>query len=205
MTGSQGNISVNPLFADPEDYDYHLLSQSGRWHITSWVEDEVTSPCIDKGDPSSDYGLEPTPNGSRINMGAFGNTFEASKSDQSRIIHILVYEMAEWVHPILVKAYPDTVYVEPAGSGKQVIQMLEQNLFDVILIDVDLPQEEALSLTAYINETKPKSKYQDIVVIGFSKNFIKGGTDIYLKNGMADFLPAPDAKKLLDAIKKQLG
>ncbi len=42
--------------------------------------DEVTSPCIDAGDPMSPIGLEPFPNGGIINMGAYGGTSEASKS-----------------------------------------------------------------------------------------------------------------------------
>ncbi len=62
--------------------DYHLKSQAGRWdpNSQSWVIDEVTSPCIDGGDPHSPIGLEPFPNGGRINMGAYGGTAEASKS-----------------------------------------------------------------------------------------------------------------------------
>ena len=34
----------------------------------------------DKGDPSDGYGLEPQPNGARVNMGAFGNTATAELS-----------------------------------------------------------------------------------------------------------------------------
>ena len=32
------------------------------------------SPAIDAGDPSREYGLEPEPNGKRLNLGAYGNT-----------------------------------------------------------------------------------------------------------------------------------
>ena len=75
-----GDISVDPLFADPVNYDFHLKNTAGRWDGSAWVTDVVDSSCIDAGDPSSDYGDEPTPNGGRINMGAYGNTAEASKS-----------------------------------------------------------------------------------------------------------------------------
>ncbi len=76
------NIDADPLFADPANSDYHLKSQVGRWESGSgsWVIDEVTSPCIDAGDPNSPVGDEPEPNGGRINMGAYGGTAEASKS-----------------------------------------------------------------------------------------------------------------------------
>jgi hypothetical protein len=45
-----------------------------------WVSDDVTSPAIDAGDPVSPVGHEPSPNGERINMGAYGGTTEASRS-----------------------------------------------------------------------------------------------------------------------------
>jgi len=95
----EGNTDVDPLFAvsgywdasgtpeDPSDDvwvdgDYHLRSQAGRWDPVAarWVLDEVTSPCIDAGDPNSPVGTEPEPNGGRVNMGAYGGTTEASKS-----------------------------------------------------------------------------------------------------------------------------
>ena len=94
-----GNINADPCFADPGywdlngtpqdanddvwvDGDYHLKSQAGRWDSNSgtWVIDDVTSPCIDAGDPLTPIMHEPFPNGGIINMGAYGGTAEASKS-----------------------------------------------------------------------------------------------------------------------------
>jgi len=75
-----GNIDFDPLFADFINLDYHLKSQAGRWDPDSqtWVLDNVTSPCIDKGDTASPVGDEPAPNGGIINMGAYGGTDQAS-------------------------------------------------------------------------------------------------------------------------------
>ena len=77
-----GNIDADPLFADLDNEDYHLKSQSGRYDpITqSWIQDNVTSPCVDTGDPNSPIGFELFPHGTIINMGAFGGTEQASKS-----------------------------------------------------------------------------------------------------------------------------
>jgi predicted outer membrane repeat protein len=79
-----GNISVDPLFARPR-FDYHLKTAAtdGRFNPETGqfdLEDPVTSPCIDAGNPAYDSSWEPAPNGSRINMGAFGNTNQASRS-----------------------------------------------------------------------------------------------------------------------------
>ncbi|HPC95272.1 MAG TPA: right-handed parallel beta-helix repeat-containing protein [Sedimentisphaerales bacterium] len=78
----QGNIDADPLFASPENGDYHLKSEAGRWDAGSrrWVRDDVTSPCIDAGDPNAEFGEEVWPHGRRINMGVHGGTRQASMS-----------------------------------------------------------------------------------------------------------------------------
>ena len=75
-----GCIAKDPCFADAASGDFHLKSAAGRWNGTTWVKDTVTSPCIDAGEASAAYANEPSPNGNRANMGAYGNTTEASKS-----------------------------------------------------------------------------------------------------------------------------
>ena len=78
----EGNIDADPSFVDPNNGDYHLKSQAGRWDpgSESWIQDAVTSPGIDGGDMTDPIGLEPFPNGGIINMGAYGGTTQASKS-----------------------------------------------------------------------------------------------------------------------------
>jgi hypothetical protein len=103
----EGNIDAEPCFAEPgywnqngtpdnanDDFwvqgDYHLRSQTGRWNPASqsWVQDVLTSPCIDAGNPASDWTAEPAPNGGRINMGAYGGTPQASLSlSQAPYLH----------------------------------------------------------------------------------------------------------------------
>lgn len=79
-TGTSGNLSKNPAFADAAVGDYRLRSTTGRWNGAAWVTDALMSPCIDNGDPASACTLEPAPNASRVNMGFDGNTPYASKS-----------------------------------------------------------------------------------------------------------------------------
>ena len=88
----EGNISVNPMFVEEAVGDYHLKSEGHRWDGDSgiWIYDHVTSRCIDAGDPASPLGEEPMsvprdPDNrygvnTRINMGAFGGTSQASMS-----------------------------------------------------------------------------------------------------------------------------
>ena len=65
ITLGQHNLHASPLFVNPAGHDYHLSE---------------LSPCIDAGNPASEYRREPEPNGGRINLGAYGNTSEAQLS-----------------------------------------------------------------------------------------------------------------------------
>jgi len=106
----EGNIDADPLFVANGSWetpnalsslldlatgwvrgDYHLKSQGWYWDSQEqgWAWDDVTSPCIDAGDPSLPLGDElPCAAGDplsdragpnvRTNMGAYGGTCEAS-------------------------------------------------------------------------------------------------------------------------------
>ena len=85
LWSGEGNVSVDPLFVDTTNGDYHLQSTVGSFHGGSWLPDSLYSPCIDAGDPGSPFALEPMPNGGRVNMGFEGNTLEASLSTSSGV------------------------------------------------------------------------------------------------------------------------
>lgn len=101
VTMGPGDIIAEPLFVsngywdnnetpdESDDFwvdgDYHVTSQTGRWSPVdqSWVNDSLTSPCVDAGDPNesnSDWTAELWPHGRRINIGAYGGTVQASMS-----------------------------------------------------------------------------------------------------------------------------
>jgi beta propeller repeat protein/parallel beta-helix repeat protein len=70
--------------------DYHLLSEAWSWDMQQrlWIWDDVTSPCIDAGNPGCSLGQEllfipddpmnKWGRNVRIDMGAYGGTAEAS-------------------------------------------------------------------------------------------------------------------------------
>jgi len=136
-----GNINQDPCFVDPGrwvnangpnavwiDGDYHLKSEVGRWDPDSqtWVQDDVTSPCIDAGDPNSDWTAELWPHGESINMGAYGGTSQASMSlsDAGKLIYI------QWLGHSTVKVWTDdcVVYVDP--------ERVNESLHDATLVCV---------------------------------------------------------------------
>ena len=100
------------LGANEAKLEYHIKSEFGRWDGTQWFADTITSPCIDAGDSTYNYANEPTPNGSRINLGAFGNTaFTSKSSNPLSIIDCANTEDYIYINPTLDKITIPNEYV----------------------------------------------------------------------------------------------
>jgi len=98
------SIAQDPRFVDPDAGDYHLESDYGSCHEGSlavmldvetglpmeasgdWSVDALRSPGIDRGSEDSGFAEEPSPNGGFINIGAYGNTGQASLSASEGVL-----------------------------------------------------------------------------------------------------------------------
>jgi hypothetical protein len=63
-----------------EDLTILVQEYLSEHKIGVWVADALESPCVDAGDPASEWVGEFWPHGSRANMGAYGGTAQASMS-----------------------------------------------------------------------------------------------------------------------------
>ena len=160
----EGNIDADPLFANPGYWadandpnvaiesndpnavwisgDYHLKSEAGRWepNSESWIKDDVTSPCIDAGDPNSDFSGETWPHGGRINMGAYGGTREASMSTETGGLFLpnvayIYYEKVESTedYKSLLNTYGCTTTLIPSNE----VATTGFDAFDLIIVGAD--------------------------------------------------------------------
>ncbi|MBN1674683.1 MAG: right-handed parallel beta-helix repeat-containing protein [Kiritimatiellae bacterium] len=94
VTLQDGNsLSIAPVFVDADACDFHLQSTAGSYGGDAFTAptggtfaaDAGLSFCIDAGHPASAYAHESADNGGRVNMGAFGNTADASRSPGERV------------------------------------------------------------------------------------------------------------------------
>jgi len=89
---SNNDVSDDPLFVNAGT-DFHIMSDIGSYHGGdwppttasggAWSADASPSPSLDEGDPGDSYSNEPESNGDRLNQGCYGNTAQASKSNNS--------------------------------------------------------------------------------------------------------------------------
>ncbi|MDR0993424.1 MAG: right-handed parallel beta-helix repeat-containing protein [Verrucomicrobiota bacterium] len=90
LHGGDRHSSVqDPLFADPVSGDFHLRSEAGRYVGGVWTNDVNTSPLLDAGAFDTSYELEPAPRGIAVNIGAYGNTPQASKSKTNEWVNVI--------------------------------------------------------------------------------------------------------------------
>lgn len=102
-TGADGILGFGDTTNDGRDDDFHERSQFGTFTggalapvigpsglpvsltpvVTTYT---AQSPTIDRGDFTSDFSSEPTPNGNFINLGAYGNTAQASESPTEYVL-----------------------------------------------------------------------------------------------------------------------
>ncbi|MHC4865049.1 MAG: LamG-like jellyroll fold domain-containing protein [Planctomycetota bacterium] len=150
---NEPNEPNHPRFADVASGDYHLLSERGRYwpEHDVWVLDDMTSVCVDGGDPDDSPADEPMPNGGRINMGAYGGTAYASMSEwalrsdmdwDGRVtFRDFAIFAAEWLDfmPWAWNEPPEVIITSPDGSAT-----VPYNTIDPVIIEADASDVEGI-------------------------------------------------------------
>ncbi len=104
------------------------------------------------------------------------------------------------VNQVLVKMLLNKLGYEPllASNGKEVISLLQHHQFDVILMDVQMPEMDGLEATRTI---RLLSVYQPSI-IAITANALKEDKEICLNAGMNDYISKPiKPEQLKDALR----
>jgi hypothetical protein len=81
----QHSLTSDPLFVDPDGADDVLGYASGDHGADDDFHLQPGSSAVDRGNPAASFAKEPVPNGGRIDIGAYGNTAEATASLQQLV------------------------------------------------------------------------------------------------------------------------
>lgn len=76
---------------------------------------------------------------------------------------------------------------ERAGNGKEVLEIVSENKYDLILMDVQMPEMDGLEATRMIRLCLSEQP----VIIAMTANAMDGDRDACLKAGMEDYLSKP--------------
>jgi signal transduction histidine kinase/response regulator RpfG family c-di-GMP phosphodiesterase len=90
-----------------------------------------------------------------------------------------------------------------ALSGKEAIDMIQHNEFDVVFMDHMMPNMDGVETTTEIR--KLGGKYKQIPIIALTANAIKGAEEMFLANGFNDLVTKPiEIRDLNRALEKWL-
>ncbi len=91
-----------------------------------------------------------------------------------------------------------------ADNGQKAIDALKENNFDLILMDIQMPEMDGITATKQIR-LLPDAQKAAIPIIALTANALKGDSDTYLEAGMNDYLSKPFTEEsLFNVIKKNL-
>lgn len=77
-----------------------------------------------------------------------------------------------------------------ANNGKEALAMLQQNFFDCILMDVQMPELDGVEATEIIRKFPDPSK-SDVPIIALTANALISDREKYIKAGMNDCIAKP--------------
>lgn len=93
------------------------------------------------------------------------------------------------------------IIIEEAGNGKEAIDKIQKQHFDLVLMDVQMPEMDGIEATSYIRENISK----DLPIIALTAYALKGDAEKFIAAGMDDYLSKPfEEKKLLNLISHYL-
>ncbi len=87
------------------------------------------------------------------------------------------------------------------GNGRQALEALKNESFDIVLMDVQMPEMDGHTATREIRNLK--SEIRNVPIIAMTAHAIKGDRERCLEAGMDEYVSKPiDSDKLFDAIEK---
>jgi PAS domain S-box-containing protein len=96
------------------------------------------------------------------------------------------------------------IMVDIANNGKEAVDLVKQNFYDLILMDIQMPEIDGIEATRIIRKTEDPVK-SSIPIIALTANALKGDDQRYLAAGMNDYITKPyTEEKLFKIISKYL-
>jgi two-component system cell cycle response regulator DivK len=88
--------------------------------------------------------------------------------------------------------------VHTAIDGEEAIRKIEQEKYDLIIMDIELPGKDGVEVTKII-----KAKYKNMTVIALTSYAMKGDKERFLSAGFDDYIAKPlDIPEFINKINK---
>ena len=138
-----------------------------------------------------------------VSVGAAGTQFDAELGHRLPL-HILLAEDNTVNQKLALRLLERMGYrADVAGNGLEVLEALQRQNYDVILMDVQMPEMDGLETTRAIHKDVSAKKHPRIVAM--TANAMQGDREECLAAGMDDYLTKPIQVKVLHAVLERVG
>jgi CheY-like chemotaxis protein len=89
---------------------------------------------------------------------------------------------------------PYRMQIEVCRSGKEAIELVQHNNYDIVFMDHMMPEMDGVEATLKIREHGSKDGndyYQTLPIVALTANAVSGVKEMFLQNGFNDFLAKP--------------
>ena len=87
-----------------------------------------------------------------------------------------------------------------ANNGEEAVERFKDEVFDLILMDGQMPVMDGLEAARTIRDLEKKSKIDRIPIIAATANAMKGDKERFLASGMDDYIAKPIKRKALEEV-----
>lgn len=77
------------------------------------------------------------------------------------------------------------------GNGVEVIQAIANKSYDLILMDIQMPEMDGLEATKYIRTQESESKLSPVAIVAMTANSTHDDQEVCQQAGMNDYLSKP--------------
>ncbi len=98
---------------------------------------------------------------------------------------------------------PLKMQIDCAASGKEAIDLINVNRYDIVFMDHMMPAMDGVETTHIIRRMYPEM--EDMPIIALTANAVSGVKEFFLKEGMNDFIPKPiEIREIMSKVKQWL-
>ncbi|MBN2420163.1 MAG: response regulator [Deltaproteobacteria bacterium] len=133
-------------------------------------------------------------------LATFKDTPEPSKEDSgsSQVEHITKLKILLAEDNIVNQKVATSILSKKFGhdvvivtNGFEAIQALENDEFDIVLMDIQMPEMDGVEATRKIRESNSASINKDIPIIAMTAHAMKGDREKFIEAGMNDYISKP--------------
>jgi CheY-like chemotaxis protein len=133
--------------------------------------------------------------------GDFGETKKGASIEENpkrKSLRLLVAEDNPSNQKVLVEMLKRLGYKPDAmADGREVLQALERQDYDLVLMDIRMPEMDGITATREIRKIWPENGPKIIAITAYA---LEGDREKCLKAGMDDYISKPVQKKALEAV-----